>query len=85
MASAKLEDIIRRAEALTPDEQIELIAHLVHELAQQTDDAESARRDWSEIHGIAPDLLGGEDAQSWVTRGRREADEDRKLKGNGPA
>jgi hypothetical protein len=85
MASAKLEDIIRRAEALTPDEQIELITHLVYELAQRTDAGNPAHRDWSEIHGIAPDLLEGEDAQEWVSRGRREADEDRKYRGNGTA
>jgi hypothetical protein len=79
MASAKLEDIIRRAEALTPDERVELITYLVHELAQRTDAAKSVRRDWTELHGIAPDLLQGEDAQEWVSRGRREADEARNL------
>ena len=35
------------------------------------------RRSWSEIRGIAPNLLGGEDAQEWVSRTRREADEHR--------
>jgi len=33
------------------------------------------RHDWMSLAGIAPDLLGGEDAQEWVSRTRREADE----------
>jgi hypothetical protein len=32
---------------------------------------------WQDVRGIAPNLLGGEDAQEWVSRTRRESDESR--------
>jgi|GEM_PF-1817411 len=34
-------------------------------------------RTWSEIAGIVPYLMVGKDAQAWVTRTRREGDENR--------
>ena len=36
-----------------------------------------AGRSWSEIEGAAKFPLAGEDAQAWVTRTRREGDENR--------
>jgi len=33
------------------------------------------RNRWMPMAGIAPGLLGGEDAQEWVSRTRREADD----------
>jgi hypothetical protein len=50
------------------------VEKIVHDLAQPP---AAARPSWMEIEGIAPDLLGGEDAQAWVSRTRREADESR--------
>jgi len=35
------------------------------------------------VRGIAPHLLAGEDAQAWVSRSRREADEHRERKVRG--
>ena len=46
-----------------------------HLLAQRPE--EGPTYDWMSVRGIAPDLLGGEDAQEWVSRTRREADEHR--------
>jgi hypothetical protein len=36
-------------------------------------------RKWSEICGEAEHPLAGEDAQQWVSRSRRESDEDREF------
>ncbi|MBM4031117.1 MAG: hypothetical protein FJ291_04950 [Planctomycetes bacterium] len=42
------------------------------------DEVESGERyDWMEMEGIAPDLMGGEDAQDWVSRTRQESDDHR--------
>ncbi|HEX9000360.1 MAG TPA: hypothetical protein VGB07_10710 [Blastocatellia bacterium] len=37
----------------------------------------SDRFEWMSVRGIAPNLLAGEEAQAWVSRARREADEER--------
>ncbi len=59
-------------------EQEELARRLMKAVAPNVSESESARRfDWQSIRGIAPGLLGGEDAQQWITRTRREADENR--------
>ena len=76
MASRELQEIIRRADALSLDEQLLLIAHLA-EKARQEHQAPDPRPAWSEIQGIAPYPLAGEDAQAWVTRTRRESEASR--------
>lgn len=75
MASSKLAAILHQAEELSPDEQLELIARL----AQSAREGYQARRrrSWSEVQGIGPYPLLGEDAQEWVRRTRRESDESR--------
>ena len=72
MASRDLEDIIRRAEQLTPEEQLLLIAHLADK-AESPYRVTKPRRKWSEICGAAPYPFVGEDAQQWVSRARSES------------
>jgi len=63
---------------LPAPERLRLIELIVHDLATQTAESEQPKRyDWMSVRGIAPNLLGGEDAQEWVSRTRREADEHR--------
>ena len=76
MASQTLSELIQRAEALTPEEQTRLVAHLL-EKARPADQAPVPRRSWREIRGAAPYPLLGEDAQAWVSRTRREDEENR--------
>jgi hypothetical protein len=70
------EQVEALAVQLPPVDQQKLAARL---LAQCSGSAQSVRpgRKWSEIAGIAPKLLGSEDAQAWVSRTRRESDERR--------
>ena len=69
------EQIVKR---LSPAERLRLVERIVHDLPQQPDEASSSERyDWLSMAGIAPNLLDGEDAQEWVSRTRREADEHR--------
>lgn len=59
-------------------ERLRLIEITARELAGQPVGNESVERhDWMSVRSIAPNLLGGEDAQAWVSRTRREADEGR--------
>lgn len=76
MASGDLDEIIRRAETLTPEELSNLIAHLAQK-ARELSQAGGRRRQWSEIFGAASYPMVGEDAQQWVSRTRNEGDEHR--------
>ncbi len=68
--SKELNDLMRGADALTPDEQLRLILYLTQRL-QNCEIQRKPRRKVTEFAGIAPNLLGGMDAQEYVTRIRR--------------
>lgn len=73
---------------LSPREQLRLFEGLGERLnkvqvanpetvVQQTEQNSVASHDWMALRGIAPALLEGQDAQTWVSQTRREADEQR--------
>ena len=73
-----MEQIAALAARLSPTEQEQLAKRLLRGSAAPEAAAEqNAPFDWQSIRGVAPDLLAGEDAQQWITRTRREADEHR--------
>ena len=76
MTAGTPQDLMRQADSLSPDDQLRLAEYLVSRA--RTTKARLPRR-WQDLCGIAPNLLGGEDAQEWVSRGRRESDEHRKA------
>ncbi|MFA0754858.1 MAG: hypothetical protein YPKNTGVA_000352 [Candidatus Fervidibacter sp.] len=74
MASPSLMKVMQEAEKLSLDEQWELALWLMERLRQRV---MASRPHWKDLAGIAPDLLEGMDAQTWVSQGRRESDEHR--------
>jgi hypothetical protein len=70
--STELDELIRRAERLSPEDRLRLL----EQLNRLVFTGETRRR-WREIRGSAPYPLVGEDAQAWVSRTRREGDEHR--------
>ena len=61
-----------------PVERLRLVEKIAHDLSLADQGGEVEERfDWRDAAGIAPNLLDGEDAQEWVSRTRREADEER--------
>ena len=72
MMSTELDEVIRKADSLSPAERLRLLEHLSRKMSHPR-----AGRRWREISGAAPYPLLGEDAQSWVSRTRRDADEHR--------
>jgi len=61
-----------------PGERLRLAERILHDLSIEDHGVESEERyDWRDAAGIAPNLLDGEDAQEWVSRSRRESDEQR--------
>lgn len=75
MSSTTLNKLMAQANLLTLDEQLRLAVYLV-ERARTAQPHPSGRK-WQEIRGLARPSLVGEDAQVWVSRTRREADEQR--------
>jgi hypothetical protein len=76
MSAATLEQLLKESEKLTTDEQLRLAAQLV-ERARQSYQAGAPRRKWRDIRGLAAPSLFGEDAQTYITRTRREDDDHR--------
>ncbi len=76
MTTTALTELIEKADALTPEEQLRLANHLVGRVLQHMLEAKP-RRKWREIRGMAKPSLFGEDAQAYISRTRREGDEHR--------
>ena len=72
--STELDELIRRAEGLSPEDRQRLLEHLSRNVSPG-----SVHRLWCEIRGAAPYPLLGEDAQTSVSRTRREGDEHRQI------
>ena len=71
-----LKELKEKARGLTPEENLDLITHLLNRV-RTIGMGSVDRRKWSEICGKAPYPLVDEDAQAWVTRNRKESDERR--------
>jgi hypothetical protein len=68
--------LLQQAEQLTPEERLELIRQIAQGL-KTSDTAVKAKPRWSDLKGMAPYPMMGEDAQEWVSRTRREGDDHR--------
>ena len=76
MSAQLLEKLIQESKGLSVQEQLRLAVHLV-ERASEAVSAPKPRRKWREIRGMASPSLFGEDAQAYISRTRRESDEQR--------
>lgn len=74
--SPLLEHLLQQVEQLTPEDRLELIRQIAQGL-KQSEVVVKAKPRWSELKGMAPYPMMGEDAQEWVSRTRREGDEHR--------
>lgn len=78
MASTDCERILREAEQLPPEEQLELIERLIARMRMRPQPGEEPPR-LEDLAGTAPYPLCGEDAQEHISRTRQEADDRRRL------
>lgn len=77
---ATLPQVASLALQLPAVEQKQLAETILRDLAAESQTlAPPRRRSWREIRGRAPYPLCDEDAQAWVTRGRRESAERREA------
>lgn len=74
--------IVEQAEQLSLDEQLLLIAHLAHRVRRGNQTMPLCR--WRDIRGLLPPMSMGEDAQTGISRMRRESDEQRQQQWTRP-
>jgi hypothetical protein len=79
MKPSKAEELYDAVRQLSASERLRLMENIARDLASGSDPS-AERYDWTSLAGAAPGLLDGEDAQSWVSRTRREADEHRLIR-----
>jgi hypothetical protein len=74
--SAQLLDLLtEQSEQLTADEQLVLAMRLIDRVRQGApSEPRLPKRKWRDLQGAFSHPLTGEDAQTWVTRTRQEAD-----------
>ncbi len=70
-----LAQVAALAAQLSPAQRRQLAETILRELATPPQPSEPPRRRWRDIRGSAPYPLCGEDAQAWVSRSRREAED----------
>lgn len=82
MSTTDYERVLREAERLRPDQQRALIEQLTSRLraSEEHEGQEKERPRWEDFEGTAPYPLCGEDAQEWVSRTRKEADDGRRIR-----
>jgi hypothetical protein len=74
MSTSVLQDLMRQVDQLSTDEQLQLLVYIAERARQG-----AQRPKWSDLCGIAPDIMDGQDAQEWVSRTRRESTEHREA------
>ncbi len=72
------DEVRKQVDGLQVEEQLRLATYLL-ERARQAVTREKPHYKWSDICGRYPYPMLGEDAQAWVTRTRRESDEQREA------
>lgn len=78
-------ELLRQAETLTPEQQLDLAIRFTQMAQARLKSAElRPRRHWREIAGVAEPSLLGEDAQVWVSRTRADSDASRAANAQHP-
>ncbi len=73
MPAQPLESLLKQIDLLRPDEQLRLVS-MVIERARKRMSSARARLKWKDVCGLLPYPALGEDAQTHVSRTRREGD-----------
>lgn len=77
MSNDMLREIIEKVDLLTTEEQLRLITALAEKARVSTVVGAEPRRKWSDLIGMLSYPACGEDAQAYISRSRREADDKR--------
>lgn len=74
--SAQLDSLLKQIDLLTADDQLRLVSYAA-EKARRKMPLTKTRRKWKDVCGMLPYPALGEDAQTYISRTRREGDEHR--------
>jgi hypothetical protein len=74
--SPLLQNLLQQVEQLTSEERLELIRQIAEGL-KKSEVVVRPKPRWSDLKGMAPHPMMGEDAQQWVSGNRQEADKHR--------
>lgn len=83
MSDRVLRELIEKIDLLTADEQLRLIAELAEKARVSAVGGSVQKRKWSDLIGMLSYPACGEDAQVYISRSRREADDRLSLTGIG--
>jgi hypothetical protein len=76
--SPQLQQVLNDIDRLSPTDRIQVISHAIESIREYVPtEPTNSNRKWSDLKGMVAAPLMGEDAQEWVSRTRREGDEDR--------
>ena len=79
MATQNIEQLLKRADKLTPSERLLLASRLIQGVRNDMPSRTKSRRKWRDAAGLLPYPALGEDAQLYISRTRR-ADNDRRTR-----
>ena len=70
--SPLLTKILQEIEQLTIEEKFQIITYTTEQLKRQTIIPKTSKHSLSDLRGILPNILEGQDAQQWVSELRQE-------------
>ena len=84
MASRSIDNVLKQASRLSPEERLLVATRLIEGVRQEIPTKTGKKMKWRDLRGMLPYPAFGEDAQTCITRMRREdtAHRDRQLKRN---
>jgi len=82
MSNEILKEIIEKVELLSTEEQLRLMTALAEKARVSAAARPGPRRKWSDLIGMLSYPACGEDAQTYISRSRREADDKRLADAN---
>jgi hypothetical protein len=79
MTTEKINQLMKQAARLTPAERLLVARRLLEELQQEKPSRHKKVLKWRDLSGILPYPAYGEDAQTYISRIRREDSENREV------
>ena len=80
MSVTVLDEVLEKINLLEPDEQQHVMSVLSEKASLQMPQKGRAKKKWADVKGMLPYPAFGEDAQEYISRSRREDDENRKVR-----
>ena len=77
MSANVFDEVVEKINLLEPEEQQHVMSVLSEKASLQIPQKERPKKKWADVMGMLPYPAFGEDAQEYISRSRREAEEQR--------